>query len=118
MDDPDYDPNLPPSSKRTDSSLKPRRTTRTMNPLTKSTMKHVNMISKTHEGTYQKVISRSASKSIDETMDMEDLEYGEDVPEPDEGSDDLDETCADMNDAVSKVDRYDSFVIVNCQQVR
>ena len=71
--DPDY---IHYPSNRTDPSLKPRKTTRTMNPHNKSTINHVNMINKTTKGTFQKVVTRLASMANGEAMDIEGLEYG------------------------------------------
>ena len=66
MSDSNLDPKPNPSSHRTDSKLKPKKTTRTMNPSNKSTLKHSSMLSNVPKNLYSKVNTRSASRGMDD----------------------------------------------------
>lgn len=94
------DPNTNPSSHRTDSSLKPKKTTRTMNPMSKSAMKHTNMLSKVPRNLYSKK-TRSASRGNMEAMDMDDLECDDGASESVEGSEDFGGSCSGIDDGGS-----------------
>ncbi|GJT01520.1 hypothetical protein Tco_0822689 [Tanacetum coccineum] len=95
---PPYPPNLLPpidksneftkSNKKPDKSLKPKKTTRTMNPEPKVTMKHAKLISGTSQVNVKKMATRSGSKEcvsiVDEGMeegfdDEEGMEFVDDV---------------------------------------
>lgn len=94
------DPKPNPSSHRTDSSLKPKKTTRTMNPMSKSALKHSNMLSKVPRNLYSKK-NRSASRGNNEATDMDDLECDDGASESVEGSEDFGGSCSGIDDGGS-----------------
>ncbi|PWA86113.1 zinc knuckle CX2CX4HX4C [Artemisia annua] len=74
-------PVVNPPSSRSDKNLKTKKTTRTMNPKPASTMKHHDMLSKSTDVNFNKVITRSSSKGSDTGMGVEEMEYEEESNE-------------------------------------
>ena len=68
-------PVVNPSSSRSEKNLKTRKTTRTMNPKSNSTMKHVDMLSKSSDVIFRKVATCSGAKGA------EDMEVGNESSE-------------------------------------
>ncbi|PWA87079.1 tetratricopeptide repeat (TPR)-like superfamily protein [Artemisia annua] len=67
--------NLP--STRMDKNLKTKKTTRTMNPKPTNTMKHHDMLSKSSNVNFKRVMTRSNSKGADSGMGIEEMECGD-----------------------------------------
>ncbi|GJV95335.1 RNA-directed DNA polymerase, eukaryota, reverse transcriptase zinc-binding domain protein [Tanacetum coccineum] len=83
MLDPDLSPQPPPvvnpPMKKFNKALKPLKTTRTMNPESKNTMKHDEMLGGSSDVTFKKINSRSRSKRGDTVMVSEEIESWEDA---------------------------------------
>ncbi|GJX07044.1 zinc knuckle CX2CX4HX4C containing protein [Tanacetum coccineum] len=83
MLDPDLSPQPPPvvnpTMKKYNKALKPLKTTRTMNPESKNTMKHDEMLGGSSDVTFKKINSRSRSKRGDTVMVSEEIESWEDA---------------------------------------
>ncbi|GJZ43290.1 RNA-directed DNA polymerase, eukaryota, reverse transcriptase zinc-binding domain protein [Tanacetum coccineum] len=68
-----------PPMKKSIKSLKPMKTTRTMNPKSKNTMKHDEMIGKSSDINFKKINTRSRSKGGDAIMVNEEMDCWEDT---------------------------------------
>nr|GEU80501.1 hypothetical protein [Tanacetum cinerariifolium] len=66
-----HDPTLFPSLKKADSVLKPKKTTRMMNPESGDTMKHRTMLGRSSQVSFKERVTRSSSKKGDSVMDMD-----------------------------------------------
>ncbi|GJR00894.1 zinc knuckle CX2CX4HX4C containing protein [Tanacetum coccineum] len=66
-----HDPNVFPPLKKGDSILKPKKTTRTMNPESGDTMKHRTMLGRSSHVSFKERITRSSLKKGDLVMDMD-----------------------------------------------
>ncbi|GKC08641.1 hypothetical protein Tco_1000251, partial [Tanacetum coccineum] len=64
------DPNSFPPLKKVDSILKPKKTTRTMNPDFGDTMKHRTMLGRSAQVSFKERVTRSSSKKGGSVMDM------------------------------------------------
>ncbi|GKB37801.1 hypothetical protein Tco_0882743 [Tanacetum coccineum] len=82
MADPDLPPQPPlvvnPPMKKSIKSLKPIKTTRTINPESRNTMKHDEMLGKSSDVIFNKINTRSRSKGGDAVMVNEEMESWED----------------------------------------
>ncbi|GKF90873.1 hypothetical protein Tco_0274574, partial [Tanacetum coccineum] len=65
------DPNVVPPSKKVESILKPRKTTRTMNPESGDPMKHRTMLGRSSQVSFKERVTRSSSKKGDSVMDID-----------------------------------------------
>ncbi|GKC96771.1 hypothetical protein Tco_1162213 [Tanacetum coccineum] len=65
------DPNSFPPLKKVDSILKPKKTTRTMNPDSGDTMKHRTMLGRSAQVSFKERVTRSSSKKGGSVMDMD-----------------------------------------------
>ncbi|PWA61279.1 ribosomal protein S7e [Artemisia annua] len=74
-------PVVNPPSSRSEKNLKTKKTTRTMNPKPANTMKHHDMLSKSTDVNFKKVITRSSSKGSDTGMGVKEMEYEEESNE-------------------------------------
>ncbi|GJY49024.1 zinc knuckle CX2CX4HX4C containing protein, partial [Tanacetum coccineum] len=97
-----------PPSKKVDSILKPKKTTRTMNPESGDTMKHRSMLGKSSQVNFKDRVTRSGSKMGGLAVDMEEVAYEGEVGESDGVSDGVssrmndfrkDEGMSDMNES-------------------
>ncbi|GKE57161.1 hypothetical protein Tco_1496346 [Tanacetum coccineum] len=83
MLDPDLPPQPPsvvnPPMKKSIKSLKPMKTTRTMNPKSKNTIKHDEMLGKSSDVNFTKINTRSRSKGGDAVMVNEEMDCWEDT---------------------------------------
>ncbi|GKB17231.1 hypothetical protein Tco_0851154, partial [Tanacetum coccineum] len=83
MLDPDLPPQPPPvvnpPMKKCIKSLKPMKTTRTMNAESKNTMKHDEMLGKSSDVNFKKINTRSRSKGGDAVMVNEEMDCWEDT---------------------------------------
>ncbi|GKC95270.1 hypothetical protein Tco_1160712 [Tanacetum coccineum] len=70
-----HDPISFPPSKKVDSILKPKKTTRTMNPESEDTMKHRTMLGRSSQVNIKERVTRSSLKKGDSVMDMDDVGY-------------------------------------------
>ncbi|GJT29390.1 hypothetical protein Tco_0909665 [Tanacetum coccineum] len=68
-------PNEIPPAKKVDSILKPKKTTRTMNPESGDTMKHRSMLGKSSQVNFKDRVARSGSKMGGLAVDMEEVAY-------------------------------------------
>ncbi|GKB54606.1 zinc knuckle CX2CX4HX4C containing protein, partial [Tanacetum coccineum] len=73
------DPNSFPPLKKVDSILKPKKTTRTMNPDSGDTMKHRTMLGRSAQVSFKERVTRSSSKKGGSVMDMDEEGCDEDV---------------------------------------
>ncbi|GJT13943.1 RNA-directed DNA polymerase, eukaryota, reverse transcriptase zinc-binding domain protein [Tanacetum coccineum] len=93
MLDPDLSPQPPlvvnPPMKKFNKALKPLKTTRTMNPESKNTMKHDEMLGGSSDVTFKKVNSCSRSKGGDTVMVSEEIESWEDATDASIGKEGL-----------------------------
>ncbi|GKD83717.1 hypothetical protein Tco_1350556, partial [Tanacetum coccineum] len=101
-------PNEIPPSKKVDSILKPKITTRTMNPESGDTMKHRSMLGKSSQVNFKDRVTRSSSKMGGLAVDMEEVAYEGEVGVSDGVSDGVssrmndfhkDEAMSDMNES-------------------
>ncbi|PWA80363.1 Zinc knuckle CX2CX4HX4C [Artemisia annua] len=72
-------PVVNPPSSRSDKNLKTKKTTRTMNPKPASTMKHHDMLSKSTDVNFKKVMTRSSSKGSEAGMGIEEMDCGDEA---------------------------------------
>ncbi|PWA35896.1 zinc knuckle CX2CX4HX4C [Artemisia annua] len=74
-------PVVNPPSSSSDKNLKTKKTTRTMNPKPTNTMKHHEMLNKSTDVNFKKVMTRSSSKGSDAGMGSEEMECEDEVNE-------------------------------------
>ncbi|PWA93432.1 DUF4283 domain-containing protein [Artemisia annua] len=72
-------PVVNPPSSRTDKNLKTKKTTRTMNPKPTNTMRHHEMLNKSTDVNFKKVMTRSSSKGSEADMGMEEMDCGDEA---------------------------------------
>ncbi|GKE59421.1 hypothetical protein Tco_1498606, partial [Tanacetum coccineum] len=72
-----HDPNSFPPLKKVDLILKPKKSTRTMNPESGDTMKHRTMLGRSSQVNFKERVTRSSSKKGDLVMDMDEEGYDE-----------------------------------------
>nr|GEV76761.1 hypothetical protein [Tanacetum cinerariifolium] len=91
MLDPDLTSQTPPvvvpPIKKSDKSLKAKKTTRTMNPDAKNIMKHGEMLGKSCNVSFKKIAARVRSKVVDACMVNESIESWEDASDVSNGMD-------------------------------
>ena len=75
-----------PAISRLDKSLKTKKTTHTMNPKPVNTMKHIDMLSKSSDVNFKKVMTRSGSKLGELAEGNDDMEVGDGNGENMEGN--------------------------------
>ena len=67
-------PVVNPPSSRSDKNLKTKKTSRTMNHKPTNTMKHHDMLNKSTDVNFKKVITRSSSKGSDAGLGIEEMD--------------------------------------------
>ncbi|PWA48402.1 zinc knuckle CX2CX4HX4C [Artemisia annua] len=95
-------PVVNPPCSRSDKNLKSKRTTRTMNPKSTSTMKHHEMLSKSTDVNVKKVITRSSSKCSDFGLGIEDMECGDEAGDASIGKEGGCDGSGGMNNEVAE----------------
>ena len=88
-------PVVNPPSSRSDKNLKTKKTTRTMNPKSTSTMKHHHMIDKSTDVIFKKVITWSSSKGSETAMAIEEMVDGVEADENSGGKESGDGSSSD-----------------------
>ncbi|PWA93695.1 ATPase, F1/V1/A1 complex, alpha/beta subunit, Zinc knuckle CX2CX4HX4C [Artemisia annua] len=100
-------PVVNPPSSRSDKNLKTKKTTRSMNPKPANTMKHHDMLSKSTDVNFKKVMTRSSSKGSESSSCVEDMEFVEETGNGDTGKDGAGNDvngAVEMSDVVSEGD--------------
>ncbi|PWA49529.1 zinc knuckle CX2CX4HX4C [Artemisia annua] len=80
-------PVVNPPSSRSDKNLKAKKTTRSMNPKPTNSMKHHDMLNKSTDVNFKKVMTRSSSKGSDLGSYVEEMECGDETGNSSMGKD-------------------------------